>query len=274
MVGGEGSPGAAAAGLTAAIRAAYDLAAADWDDGPGPMYAELARALIAHARLPLAGSRVLDLGAGTGAAGAAALAAGADHVVAADIAEGMLRRCRAPLLPVTADAAALPFRDRSFGLVVAAFCLGHLVSAPGGLAEAHRVGGAIAASAFASGWTHPAKQAVDETLRAFGYQAPGWYAVFKEQTEPRAADPGFLVAQAGAAGFRAVRVCRVVVRTDVATARQLASWRLGMAHVAPFVRSLPPDRQAALKLAAQAAARSAGAGALEVPMLVLTGRSC
>ncbi len=123
--------------------------------------------------MPVAGRRVLDLGAGTGVAGRAALAAGAGQVVAADLAVGMLRRGAAALHPVAADAAALPFRDGSFDLVVAAFCLSHLGSVPAGLREARRVGRAIAASAFAPGWTHPAKAAVDEALRRYRLPPPG-----------------------------------------------------------------------------------------------------
>jgi ubiquinone/menaquinone biosynthesis C-methylase UbiE len=63
---------------------------------------------------------VLDLGAGTGVAGRAALAAGARLVVSVDFAAGMLRGCAAGLHPVAADAGALPFRDGCFGLVLAA----------------------------------------------------------------------------------------------------------------------------------------------------------
>lgn len=76
MVGDVGDQGPAAARLTRQMRAAYDAGAQGWDGGPGPMYRDLARALVAHAGLPLTGRRVLDLGAGTGAAGAAALPAG------------------------------------------------------------------------------------------------------------------------------------------------------------------------------------------------------
>ncbi len=271
MVGIQGGAGAAHAGLTRAVRAAYDAAASDWDTGPGQMYGELARALVTQPGVQVAGRRVLDLGAGTGAAGTAALAAGAAQVVAADIAPGMLRRCQASLRPVAADAAALPFRDRSFDLAVAACCLGHLGSVPGCLAEARRVCPAIAASAFAPGWTHPAKQAVDDVLAAFGYRTPDWYVTFKQQTEPRAADPALLRAQAVAAGFAGVEVRTVTVATGLATPTQLASWRLGMAHVAPFAASLGESRHAALRRAAEAAVSSAGSGRLEVSMLVLTG---
>jgi SAM-dependent methyltransferase len=268
MVGDTGGPGGGAAQLTAGLRAAYDTSAGDWASGPERMYAPLARALVAAAPVPPIGRRVLDLGAGTGVAGRAALAAGARLVVAADPAVGMLRRGGAGLHPVAADAAALPFRDGSFDLVVAAFCLSHLGSIPAGLREARRVGRAIAASAFAPGWSHPAKAAVDEALGAFGYRPPPWYLTFKSETEPQAADPALLAGEAAAAGFRRVRLRTAVVPTGLSTPAQLASWRLGMAHVAPFVAGLDAGRRAELRRAAERAA--AGTGPLVVSMLVLT----
>ena len=176
MVGGPGARRGTPAELTTAVRASYDAAAGGWASGPGPMYDRLAAALIAAAPVPLAGRRVLDLGAGTGAAGRAALAAGAAQVVAADLAVGMLRAAGPALHPVAADAAALPFRAGSFDLVAAAFCLNHLLDPAAALAEARRVGAALAASTFAAGWTHPAKDAVDAALRPFGYREPAWHA--------------------------------------------------------------------------------------------------
>jgi SAM-dependent methyltransferase len=273
MVAGESGPGPAAARLTAAVRAAYDTAATDWDGGPGQMYVELARALVGQASVPVAGRRVLDLGAGTGAAGAAALAAGAAQVVAADIAPAMLRRCPPPLHAVAADAVALPFRDKSFDLAIAAFCLGHLGNMHSCLAEVRRVCPAIAASSFAPGWSHPAKQAVDDVLTAFGYRAPDWYLTFKQQTEPRAADPALLRAQAAAAGYTGIQVRTVAVSTGLTTPAQLAAWRLGMAHIAPFAASLRSPRRAALQQAAEVAVARTRPGSQEVSMLVLTGSS-
>jgi ubiquinone/menaquinone biosynthesis C-methylase UbiE len=270
MVGGQGGPGPAADRLSPAVRAAYDLAAAGWDAGPGPLYADLARALLAQPGLPVAGRRVLDVGAGTGAAGLAALAAGAVSVVAADIAPGMLRRCPAALHPVAASATALPFADQSFDLAVAAFCLGHLDSIPDCLRELRRTCAAIAVSAFAPGWNHPAKSTVDDVLAAFGYRPPAWYLAFKEQREPRAAAASELHAEAARAGFADVRVSTVTVRTPLAAPAQLTSWRLGMAHVAPFAASLDPARRVALQREAEAALRAADCGPLVVAMLVLT----
>ena len=234
------------------------------------MYTPLARALVGEAPLPVAGRRVLDLGAGTGVAGRAALAAGADRVVAADLATAMLRRAGPALHPVAADAAALPFRDQAFDLVVAAFCLNHLSRPAAALREIRRVGRSLAASTFAPGWTHPAKLAVDEALRPFGFQPPAWYRSIQREAGPAALDPARLAAQASAAGFTGVRVRTMTVPTGLSAPAQLASWRLGMAQVAPFLQSLDAGPRAAARRAAEQAV--AGTGPLVVSMLVLTGR--
>jgi hypothetical protein len=180
----------------------------------------------------------------------------------------MLRRAGPALHPVAADAATLPFRDGSFDLVLAALSLSHLVDLAAGLGEARRVGRAIAASTFAPGWSHPARAAVDEALRPFGYRPPAWYVRLKRETEPRAEDPDLLAALAAAAGFRGVRLRTAAVPTGLATPAQLASWRLGMANIAPFVRSLDPARRAELRRAAEGAV--AGLGPLVVSVTVLT----
>lgn len=259
---------------------AYDAAADGWDAGPGPMYEPLARALVAAAPVSLAGSVVLDLGAGTGVAGRAALAAGAHHMVGADLSEAMLRRHAlkdgaskggAVSCPVAADAVALPFRDDCFDLVLAAFCLNHLSRLADGLAELRRVGAAIAASTFAPGWTHPAKEAVDEAARSFGYRPPSWYTALAPGE--RAADPHLLAAHASAAGFTRVQVAAVAVPTPIATPAQLAAWRLGMAHYAPFLHTLDAPSQVAVRHAAEQAVTASGTtGPLTVEMTVLTAR--
>lgn len=279
MVGDASRTGGGAAELTAALRAGYDAAADAWADGPGPLYARLARVLVAAAPVRLPGARVLDLGSGRGAAGRAALAAGAGQVVAADLSVGMLRRALDPSRPdltggaawrpVAADAVALPFRDRSFDLVVAAFCLNHLASLAAGLAEARRVGAAIAASTFAPGWDHPAKGAVDEILCSFGYQPPAWHACLSPGS--RAGDPELLAKHAAAAGFTDVQVRTTDVRTGLVTPAELASWRLGLAQVAPFLASLDaPGRAAVQRAAEHAVSGLAGSSPLVVSMVILT----
>ena len=172
--------------------------------------------------------------------------------------------------PVAADAVALPFRDRSFDLVLAAFCLNHLDAPDSGLAEARRVGAALAASTFAPGWTHPAKDAVEmpsarsATSRPRGTEAlaPG----------ARASDPEMLAGLAAAAGFTRVQVTTVAVPTGLATPAELAAWRLGMAHYAPFLHSLDAAGRAAVRRAAEqavAAVTGAAPGPLVVSMVVL-----
>ena len=252
------------------MRAAYESAAAGWAAGPAQVYGPLARALVGAASVPVTGRRVLDLGAGTGVAGRAALAAGAGQVVAADLAGAMLRLIGPPQRPVAADAVALPFRDGAFDLVVAAFCLNHLSRPGGALGEIRRVGRGLAASAFAPGWTHPAKLAVDGALRRFGFRPPAWYEAMTGEADAAAQDPAWLGAQAAAAGFTGVRVAAITVPTGLSTPAQLASWRLGLAHYAPFLRSLDPARRAAVQRAAEEAA--AGTGPLVVSMVVLTAR--
>ena len=276
MVGDElGTGGSPAqlndAELTAGVRAGYEAAAQDWADGPGPMYAQLARVLVAAAPVPLADRLVLDLGAGAGVAGRAALAAGARRVVAVDLSEGMLRRGDGGR-PVAADAVALPFRDGSFDLVVAAFCLNHLGSLPAGLAEIRRVGAAMAASMFAPGWTHPAKDAVDDAVRSFGYRPPAWHTTLAPGSG--VSDLEVLTRCAAAAGFTRVQTNVAAVPTGLATPAELVSWRLGMAHIAPFMRSLDaPGRAAVRRAAEQAVAAAAGTSPmapLVVSMVVLT----
>jgi len=268
VVGGEGGAGGTAAELTTGLREAYDAAAPAWALGAERVYLPLAQALVGQ--VDVAGRRVLDLGAGTGVAGRAALAAGARSVVAADIAAGMLRHCGPPLRPVAADAHSLPFRDHSFDLVLAAFCLSHLGGLTAGLREARRVGAAIAASSFAPGWTDPAKLAVEAALRPFGYLAPPWYLRFKQESEPAAGDPEVLAARLAAAGFGQVRIRPVIVATRLCAPAELAAWRLGMAHVAPFVSALDARDAAAARQAAERAVAASATGPLTVSMLVAT----
>ena len=161
-------------------------------------------------------------------------------MVRTDLSEDMLRRGRRADRRCAADAVALPFRDRSFDLVLAAFCLNHLDRAGDGLAEARRVGAALAASTFAPGWTHPAKDAADGAVRSFGYHPPAWYEALAPGE--RASDPEVLAGLAAAAGFTRVRVTTVAVPTALATPAELVSWRLGLAHYAPFLRSMDAGR--------------------------------
>ena len=58
--------------VTSPVGAAYSATGAAWQAGPGRIYDRLAEVMLASPPAPLAGQRVLDVGAGTGAATRAA----------------------------------------------------------------------------------------------------------------------------------------------------------------------------------------------------------
>jgi SAM-dependent methyltransferase len=246
----------AAAHRAGSVRAAYEAEPRSWAAGPEHVYAALAEALVAHVAPRLPGASVLDLGAGTGVVGRAALAAGAARVVAADLAVAPLRHCTPPLHAVGADAAALPFRDESFGVVLAAFSLTHAPRLDAALAESRRVGRVLAASSFAPGWGHPAKTSVDAVLTRFGYRPPAWYLSFKQDTEPLLGDARLVSELARAAGYERVESGVLTVPTGLSAPGELAAWRLGMAHIAPFAGSLAIASQIELRQAAEEAVGS------------------
>lgn len=254
----------------AGVRVAYNESALAWVAGPDAVYGRLAEVLLTRSPVSIQGARVLDVGAGTGAASRAAIAAGAREVVAADVADGMLRGLAGRVHPVVADASRLPFVAGSFDLVCAAYCLGHLPDPIAALREARRVGGGIVASAFEAGWVHPAKAVVDNVLAGFGFTAPSWYTQLKRDVEPQVDDPHRLAAAAAAAGYDQVEVTVMPVASGLSTPAELAQWRFGMAHLAPFIQTLAPTDRARARLATVAALE--GAPPLVVPMVVLAAR--
>ena len=125
----------------------------------------------------------------------------------------------------------------------------------------------MVASAFLAGWTHPAKAVVDDLARQFGFVAPAWYSQLKADVEPGVDDPDKLSALAWSAGFTRVEVSVHDVDAKVSGAAQLARWRLGMAHLAPFVAALDRGRRGQLVAACERAL--AGAPPLVVPLVIL-----
>jgi SAM-dependent methyltransferase len=234
---------------------AYSRTGAAWDAGPSRIYDRLSDELVAMVPGGVAGD-VLDLGAGTGAASRAAAAAGAARIVAIDLAPGLLAVNAARRPPaVVGDARVLPFRDRAFDAVVAAFSINHVPDPAVALAEAARVlrpGGGLAVSAYAVDDTHPVKEIVREACAARGWIAPDWYQGVQRDAVPLLATPDRALAEAHAvlAGARAETVRVAFPELD---GRALVAWRLGMAHVAPFVDSL--DEAERLRLVDQAVER-------------------
>jgi hypothetical protein len=125
----------------------------------------------------------------------------------------------------------------------------------------------VVASAFLAGWTHPAKSRVDAVAARHGFVLPTWYARIKADVEPTVDDPGSLEALAHAAGYLSVEVTTTPVDVGVRTPEQLVTWRLGMAHLAPFVATLDPEQLTMLR--AECVDAVADAAPLVVPLVIL-----
>lgn len=249
--------GRAAPAVTAPASAAYSATGGAWQQGPARIYDRLAEIVVGCSPVPVAGARALDLGAGTGAASRALLAAGAGAVVAADAAMGMLAHDAANRPPaVVADALALPFLGGAFDVAVAAFALNHLPDPAAGLREAARVTrrrGAVVASAYAADDVHPVKAAVEQTLAAHGWTIEPWYEAVRTVAAPKLATVDAARAAVTAAGLDA-EVTAVRVPFPELGAPELVAWRLGLAQHAPFLAALGSDAERAA-IADEAAAR-------------------
>jgi SAM-dependent methyltransferase len=227
---------------------AYSLTGAAWDLGPRTIYRRLADVIVDLVPDGVGGRTVLDIGAGTGVIGESASERGAAGVVAVDVAIGILRvdAWRRPPA-VVADALRLPFGDESFDAALAGFSFNHLTDPAEAFREAARVvrrGGVVCVAAYAAHDAHPVKAVVDEACRSFGWSTPAWYDAMRRDAIPLLATPSSALAHAAALPGAAASV--VDVAFEGLDRAQLVTWRLGMAHIAPFVASLQPAERTAL----------------------------
>jgi ubiquinone/menaquinone biosynthesis C-methylase UbiE len=229
------------------MRQAYDLTGQAWSDGPATVYRALAEPILAAAG-DVSGARVLDVGTGSGVLADELVRRGAE-VLGADLSFGMLRRDAALRPPaVVADVLALPVRAGSVDLVTASFVLNHLDVPAAGIREiaaALRPGGRLLATTFEGEAPHPAKPVLEAVAVRHGFVPPAWYASVKGGLMPLLATCELFEQAARDAGLSRVRTERVPVNLELSVP-QLVSWRLGMAHTAPFVAGLSEEQRRAL----------------------------
>jgi demethylmenaquinone methyltransferase/2-methoxy-6-polyprenyl-1,4-benzoquinol methylase len=226
---------------------AYDRTGRSWEAGPARLvYDRLAEVLVAASPVSLAGRRVLDVGAGTGAAARSIRAAGG-HPVAVDVSLGMLRaNATSAGRAVVADARRLPVPTGAVDGVVAAFSFNHLSDPAAGFREAARVcrpGSPILAAAYAADDHHPVRAAAEQALVEAGWVVDPWYADLRTRAVPLLATADGMLAAAHTAGL-AGQVAEVTVDLPDLTPADLVAWRLGMAQSAPFLATLAPAARA------------------------------
>ena len=236
--------------------ATYEGVARAWAAGPSRVYDRLADALVAAYPAPIAGQRVLDVGAGTGAVSRAVQRRGGIPA-AVDAAPDMVAHMRANGIDaVTGDLLALPFDDATFDGAVAAFSVSHVDEPVRALKEMRRVvhpRGVVVVGLFAAAPANAAKAIVDAVAERFGYVAPAWYLRLKRDLEPLTNTPELLADCARRAGLDEVAVAEQVVDTGVTEPADIVAARIGMAHLAPFVDGLEASRRDAFIAAATAA---------------------
>jgi SAM-dependent methyltransferase len=251
-----------------------------WAAGPDKVYGALAVAAVALLPGPLTGRLALDVGAGTGAVSRALRQRGA-WVIAVDRSESMLRAGRqlsgtgGTGQPVVADAGRLPFPAHVVDVMVAGFVLSQVPDPAAVLAELSRVtriDGTVAATAFPAGAQHPVKAAVDAVLDAAGYRPPDWYAEMKGVGEARVGTDGALRELAAGAGLVDLVVDTVQVDISGLDVAAVVAWRLGMAHVAPYLSGLDEAHRRQMTSRAAEAVADAGLG-VPIRMLVLRART-
>jgi SAM-dependent methyltransferase len=229
-----------------------------WAADAAPVYGPLARHLLARIPGPVRGKRALDAGAGSGVAGDALRALGAD-VVAADREFDMASYGAASGSAVAGDVTALPFRTGVFDLAVAAFVVNHLPDPVAGLAELRRVtrpGGAVLASTFSDDRA-AAKGAVDAVAATYGFVVPAWYANL-QQAAHAVGDAASLERALAAAGYVRWTVTEEPVDVGLDDPADVVRYRLAVPQLHHFAATLPSDARAALVVDAVEAVRRTG----------------
>jgi ubiquinone/menaquinone biosynthesis C-methylase UbiE len=256
------------------LRGVYDGAGAAWSRGPSRLYDRLAQRIVESTGNSLRGCLVLDAGAGAGAVSRALRDAGATPI-ALDSSADMLAQIGSATPAIVGDMCTQPFLDASFDAAVSAFTISHLENPEQALLETRRVvrpHGLVIAAVFGATSSNASKDAVDRIAAEYGFVAPAWHETLKTRTEPLTNVPERLRACAEAAGLRRVSIDDVIVDSGLDSPQALVEYRIGMAHLAPFVSSLAPrERRLFIRRATAEVAHSGQA--IRPRVLILSSRA-
>ncbi len=176
----------------------YDAAAKDFDAVPFSFWDHHGRKTVEHMSLS-PGSRVLDVGCGTGASAIpAALEVGPEgRVTGVDIADGMLQEARNKAHALRLDHASfeksdmtrLPFDECSFDAVISVFSIFFVEDMVGTLGDLWRLirpGGSLAVTVWTAGAFEPAGGLFLEEVRRVRPELPEPNRPWHRLTEPHA----------------------------------------------------------------------------------------
>jgi SAM-dependent methyltransferase len=232
----------------------YAGAAAGWSSGATLVYQPIASSLVARAPIELAGTAVMDTGAGTGACEAPLRGAGVSSIVEVDLSFPMLRWDRGSRPPgVVADVTRLPFPRSTFDVAVASFVLNHLTEPVRALQELARVvrgGGGVLATVFSNRSASPVRDAIDATARNHGWVPPGWYVELKTRAAPILGASAPMSEVAIAAGLVDVETSDDAVDVGLTEPDALVDYRFGQAQFAGWLARLTPEECVAARHAA------------------------
>jgi SAM-dependent methyltransferase len=223
------------------------------------------------------GSRVLDVGCGTGAGTAAAAARGA-RATGIDLAAGMLdvaRRRHPELRFVAGDAEELPFADGEFDAVVAAFVLNHLPDPDRAIAELARVlapGGRVAVAVWESPERNPLLGELTAAVRDAGVDVRG--ALPAGPDPYRFADPRELARAFAAAGLERGGTDTLALVHRAGSVDDLWDGLLGgTARISTVIAAAPADARERIRqaFALRAQRHAVDGGGIELGALVALG---
>lgn len=257
------------------LRHVYERAGDAWARGPSRLYDRLALRIVESGGEQLRGSLVLDAGAGTGAVCRALRRSGATPIALDSSADMLAHIGNAALHAVVGDICAQPFLTASFDAAVSAFTISHVETPDHALREMRRVvkaRGPVIAAVFGATEADASKDAVDRVAAEHGFVAPAWHETLKARTEPLSNTPERLRACAEVAGLGSIAVEDVIVDAGLDSPEAMVAYRIGMAHLAPFVGSLADDQREALVREATVEVARRGQ-ALRPRVLILSSRA-